>query len=97
MMQEQDKLDAEETDRLSEAPAEEPELDRFSSLMFGPGRGRRQREHIHRQDGENYQQQSGVDYVELMGHIDALYESVQGLKPLFQKVYPVIEQLWKKR
>ncbi|MGG3561196.1 hypothetical protein ABES03_06300 [Neobacillus rhizosphaerae] len=71
---------------------ERKESDRFNSLMFGPGR-QPQRDH---QTQEAPHQQSTIDYEELMNNIDALMESMKGFKPLFQKVYPYIEQLWKK-
>lgn len=68
--------------------------DRFTSLMFGSGRGQPKQTN---QPEEPLQQQSTIDYEELMGNIDSLMESLKGIKPLFQKVYPFIEQIWKKK
>ncbi|WP_413302057.1 hypothetical protein AA0X95_23080 [Bacillus sp. 1P10SD] len=73
---------------------ERKESDRFTSLMFGPGRQQPSRDH---QTQESPRQQSTIDYEELMNNIDTLMESMKGFKPLFQKVYPYIEQLWKKK
>lgn len=42
------------------------------------------------------QQSSSIDYDDLMTNIDNLVESAKSLKPLFHKIYPIIEQLWKK-
>jgi len=71
------------------------EQDRFTRLMFGP---RREPHHNHpHHHQESTHNQSTIDYGELMMNIDTLMESVRGLKPLFQKVYPFIEQFWKKK
>ena len=72
---------------------EDTEQDRFTSFMFGS----RRRNQPHQQHQEPVQNQSTINYEELMMNIDALYESVQGLKPLFNKIYPFIEQFWKKK
>ncbi|MFJ7729367.1 hypothetical protein ACIQXV_25005 [Neobacillus sp. NPDC097160] len=69
--------------------------DRFTNLMFGPRREPHQNHHQPHQ--EPIQNQSTIDYGELMMNIDNLMESVRGLKPLFLKVYPFIEQFWKKK
>jgi len=73
---------------------ERKESDRFTSFMFGPGRHQPRQDH---QTQEPSRQQSTIDYEELMNNIDTLMESMKGFKPLFQKVYPYIEQLWKKK
>jgi len=68
--------------------------DRFNSLMFGPrsdNNGQRPQHH------SAPKQDSSIDYEALMTNIDTLVDSVRGLKPLFNKVYPFIEQLWKKK
>ncbi|MFK9094645.1 hypothetical protein [Bacillus salipaludis] len=69
--------------------------DRFTNFMFGPLREQHQNHHQPHQ--EPIQNQSTIDYGELMMNIDNLMESVRGLKPLFLKVYPFIEQFWKKK
>lgn len=74
---------------------EQTKADRFTSLMFGPRRdsdGQRSQQHL-----EPKQNQSAIDYEALMMNIDTLLDSVRGMKPLFSKVYPFIEQLWKKK
>jgi hypothetical protein len=64
--------------------------DPFTRMMFGSGNpGNRNTEN-------DLLQPSGLDFEELMVNIDALVESAKNLKPLFQKVFPVIEKLWKK-
>ncbi len=60
--------------------------DPFSRMMFG---SKSKLE-------DNQDQQPSLDYEELMVNIDSLIESAQNLKPLFHKVFPIIEQLWKK-
>ncbi|MFJ5714949.1 hypothetical protein [Neobacillus sp. NPDC093127] len=87
-------IDKLEIDDLEEHKSEEKvEQDPFTAFMFGRRRG-----HPHR---EQYQEQaynqSTINYEELMRHIDTLVVSFQGLKPLFQQVYPFIEQIWKKK
>ncbi|MBO0961212.1 hypothetical protein J1P26_16030 [Neobacillus sp. MM2021_6] len=71
--------------------------DRFTSFMFGSRSEHHQQIHPHHQHQEPKQNQSTINYEELMMNIDTLYESVRGLKPLFDKIYPVIEQFWKKK
>ena len=69
--------------------------DRFTSFMFGPRKeGRGNRSH-HREELRT--NQSTIDYEELMTNIDTLLDSFRGLKPLFSKVYPYIQQIWKKK
>ncbi|MEO2077537.1 MAG: hypothetical protein ABGX20_19550 [Bacillus sp. (in: firmicutes)] len=71
---------------------EERKTDRFTSLMFG--HDKQHPDHNHQQNPS--QQQATIDYVELMENIDTLMESIKGFKPLFKKVSPFIDQLWKK-
>jgi hypothetical protein len=73
----------EDESRESQA-AEDP----FDMMMFG-SRNKNT-------ETENLPPSSSVDYEELMENIDALFDSAKKLKPLFHKVFPVIEQLWKK-
>jgi hypothetical protein len=70
-----------------------PSGDMFNQFMFGPGR---------KIESESLQpatnpDQHYIDYGELMVNIDTLMESVKNLKPLFEKAYPFIEQIWKKK
>ena len=60
--------------------------DPFSRMMFGSKS----------KVEETQDQQPSLDFEELMVNIDSLIESAQNLKPLFHKVFPIIEQLWKK-
>jgi len=86
-----DEQDAKKQDQ-SEAQSKE---DRFTSLMFGSKRD----DHGHKSQhlSEPQPNHSTIDYEELMMNIDTLLDSVRGLKPLFSKVYPYIEQIWKKK
>lgn len=67
--------------------------DPFTALMFGSRATDRHGRQIHQPAA----QEQGINYEELMLNIDKLMESAKGLKPLFQKIYPVIEQFWKKK
>jgi hypothetical protein len=60
--------------------------DPFTRMMFGS----------RNEDKETMYHQPSLDFEELMVSIDTLIDSAKNLKPLFQKVLPVIEQLWKK-
>ncbi|MCM3570005.1 hypothetical protein [Neobacillus mesonae] len=73
--------------------------DPFTALMFG---NRRAEEHKRQLPADQplyhpYGFYSNIDLDAMFGHIDTLIESFRGLKPLFQKVYPVIEQYIKKK
>lgn len=70
--------------------------DRFSDFMFGPGR-KQQLEANEHEHQERYTNHAYIDYEQLMVNFDALMESVQNLKPLFQKFKPFVEQIWKKK
>lgn len=65
--------------------------DRFSRFMFG---SRDEGDQIENQPEEEGPQPS-LDYEEMWNHIDTLITSTKGLKPLFKRVYPYIERLWK--
>jgi hypothetical protein len=67
--------------------------DHFSQFMFGTKRKADQSEPSEFETGT----QPSINYEELMIHIDTLMESAKNLKPLFQKVYPFVEQIWKKK
>jgi hypothetical protein len=69
--------------------------DRFTSLMFGNRRDNKGQ--TSQQHSEPNQLSPTIDYDELMTNIDTLLDSVRGLKPLFSKVYPYFQQLWKKK
>jgi hypothetical protein len=67
--------------------------DRFSKLMFGdrkPGMSRRHHD-VPKDD------QSTLDLGSLLDNIDKLRDSSQNLKPLFQMVYPFVQQFLKKK
>ncbi|MGG1676589.1 hypothetical protein ACIFOT_12675 [Neobacillus sp. NRS-1170] len=78
---------------------DEKHHDRFTSFMFGPRRPQHERNQLfgNRHSQNSHQNQSDIDYEQLMMNIDALWESIQGFKPLFQKFYPFIQQFWKKK
>lgn len=75
------------------------EEDPFTALMFGHGRGRQGQGTVQHDPLFQHRQYQppNIDYTEIMGHVDTLMESARGLKPLFQKIYPFVEQLWKKK
>jgi hypothetical protein len=66
--------------------------DRFSQFMFGTRR-ETENEPSEIETGT----QPSINYEEIMIHFDTLMESAKNLKPLFQKVYPFVEQIWKKK
>ncbi|MDP4172126.1 MAG: hypothetical protein Q8906_16060 [Bacillota bacterium] len=68
------------------------EVDPFTRFMFGPGRN----EDV--ENTEDLRQHKGdtINFEELMTNFDALMDSAGKLKPLLQKVYPFVEQIWKK-
>jgi hypothetical protein len=65
--------------------------ERFARFMFGG-----KREHRSEQQTQT-NNQSSIDYGTILENIDILMESAQNLKPVFNKVYPYIEQFWKKK
>ncbi|MDR7000815.1 hypothetical protein [Neobacillus niacini] len=65
----------------------------FDQFMFGTG----QRGQEPFQPPETNYPPNYIDYGELIVHLDTLVESARNLKPLFEKVYPFIEQFWKKK
>ncbi len=67
--------------------------DRFSSLMFGP---RKNVEHIIQKE-ELKPNESSFDIAGLMENYEKLMDSVQNLKPIFRKAYPIVEKFWKKK
>jgi hypothetical protein len=64
--------------------------DPFTRMMFG---SRAMNPNIENQPDQS----SSIDYEELMANIDSLVDSARSLKPFFQKFYPMIEHLWKKK
>lgn len=67
--------------------------DRINNFMFGTRSGMDQGRHPEALETK----QSTIDYEELMIHIDTLMESTKDLKPLFQKMYPLIGKIWPKK
>jgi hypothetical protein len=65
--------------------------DRLTEFMFGS------RSTSNDQPEKNSEPQSYIDYEQMFVHIDDLMESARNLKPLFQKVFPFVEQIWKKK
>ncbi|MEH7335844.1 hypothetical protein V7161_24780 [Neobacillus drentensis] len=78
---------------------DEKHQDRFTSLMFGSRRPHHERTPLfgNRHSQNSQQNHSDIDYEQLMLSIDAIWESVQDLKPIFQKFYPFIQKFWKKK
>lgn len=67
--------------------------DRFSRFMFGRSREVGQSEH---QSVES-SPPPAIDYEKIMNDFDSLIESARNLKPLFQKVYPLVREIWKNK
>lgn len=70
--------------------------DQFSEFMFGAGRGRKQNAELE-QARFQQQNQTYIDYEQLMVSIDTLVESARNLKPLVQRFFPFLEKFWKKK
>lgn len=67
----------------------------FDRLMFGPSRSKKPQSPEPKQEDEsNILNQ--VNLEEIMGHIDALMGSAKELKPMFNKIRPLIDQFLKK-
>lgn len=64
----------------------------FDRFMFGPNRNRRQAV------PHKAKRKSSIspDFAAIIENIDTLMDSAQNLKPLVKKVYPIVEQFWKK-
>ncbi|NRD78419.1 hypothetical protein HPT25_13685 [Bacillus sp. BRMEA1] len=73
--------------------------DPFNALMFGPMGSHHQPipSDLESQPELAASNQQGINYEEIMVNIDKLIDSVNGLKPLFQNIYPFIEQIWKRK
>lgn len=67
--------------------------DRLSQFMFGT---RKQPDLPPSQPTEN-QPTQGINFEELMKHVDTLMGSYDQLKPLFQKVTPFVTQFFTKK
>ncbi|MEH7181216.1 hypothetical protein [Neobacillus vireti] len=67
--------------------------DPFSKLMFGDRAESMQRS---RQDVPNSNQNS-LDFESIVENIVKLKDSSQNLKPLFERVYPYVQQFLKKK
>lgn len=67
--------------------------DRFNRFMFGEGR-------VHQQEtikDSRKSNPSSPNIGVILENIDVLMESAQNLKPLINKVYPLVERFWKKK
>jgi hypothetical protein len=67
--------------------------DRFSSLMFGP---RKNVDPMVPKE-ESKSNESSINIAGLLENYDKLMDSVQNLKPLLNKAYPIVEKFWKKK
>lgn len=72
---------------------EKSTVDPFSRFMFGPGR---EVTNTIRSGTRRPESQETVDFDELLMNFEALMDSASKLKPFFRKIYPVVEQFWKK-
>lgn len=79
--------------------SQENHIDPFTAFMFGTRRAEQLSGQIPGAPllQNPYPNQRNIDIEVMFGHIDTLIESVRGLKPLFQKVYPYIENYIKKK
>jgi hypothetical protein len=74
-------------------PREKNGGDRFDRFMFGPGR-------VHQHETKKEKKRSNPsspDIGSILENFDTLMESAQNLKPLVNKVYPIVERFWKKK
>lgn len=67
--------------------------DRFNRFMFGPGRAH----HRNTEKESKRSNPSSLDIGAILGDIDVLMKSAQNLKPLLNKVYPLVDRFWKKK
>ncbi len=67
--------------------------DRFSRMMFGDKRDGMRTNSYDSPDSHP----SSIDFEAIFDNIGKLKESSQNLKPLIQKVYPFVEQFFKKK
>ncbi|MGX6442260.1 hypothetical protein ACWM35_03350 [Neobacillus sp. K501] len=67
--------------------------DRFNRFMFGPGRAH----HTEAVKEKERSNPSSPDIVAILENVDSLMKSAQNLKPLINKVYPLVERFWKKK
>jgi hypothetical protein len=70
--------------------------DPLSDFLFGPRRPRRDEKEQLPVIQEEPETQS-VDLSEMMIHFDTLMESYSNLKPLFSKIQPLIQMVWKSK
>ncbi|SEN14892.1 hypothetical protein SAMN05192533_109172 [Mesobacillus persicus] len=69
----------------------------FDRMMFGPSRSK----HSHPTEPEPRTEDkkdilNQINLEEIMGHVDALMGSAKELKPMFNKIRPLIDQFLKK-
>lgn len=67
--------------------------DRFNRFMFGPGRI----QHHETKKEKNQSSSSSPDIGAILENVDSLMKSAQNLKPLINKVYPLVERMWKRK
>ncbi|WP_342430253.1 hypothetical protein [Neobacillus sp. FSL H8-0543] len=67
--------------------------DRFSSLMFGPSKNVERM--VNKEEARP--NESSIDIAGLIENYDKLMNSIQNLKPIFNKAYPFVERFWKKK
>jgi hypothetical protein len=67
--------------------------DPFNRLMFGPRR--EENRTLHQESPER--EKSSHNFDGLLENFGSLMDSAQNLKPLFNKVYPLVERFLKKK
>ncbi|MBL4952383.1 hypothetical protein RCG24_09730 [Neobacillus sp. OS1-32] len=89
----------ESNDQYDKPDRQQDVADPFTTLMFGPKRAEQLSRQFPAQQPIDLPptKQNDIDLEALIVNIDTLIESVRGLKPLFQQVYPHIEKFWKKK
>lgn len=70
--------------------------DPLAHFLFGPSR-RNKDEYEHLPEKKEQPSLSELDLVEMMIHVDTLMESFSNLKPLFSKIQPLINMVWKSK
>lgn len=72
---------------------EQVDQDHFSRIMFGSRK--RAEENVHPKNDTSAQ--PSINFEEIMRNIDTLMDSAKHFKPLFQKVLPIVERIWKNK
>ncbi|WP_059173009.1 hypothetical protein [Bacillus sp. FJAT-27445] len=85
---------------MDESNQEKHTPDPFTSMMFGTGRRTNSLSNTGKEKGQPVQNRAGentINYLQLMEVIDSMVGIADTLKPVFNGVYPYIQQFMKKK